>query len=166
MTRPAALLLVVAGLGAGAALAAGPRPQVRAADPVAAGAYLVIIGGCNDCHTAGWDRAPGAVAKEHLLTGNPVGYAGPWGVSYAANLRLYIHSMTAAEWVAKARALKARPPMPSYNLASMSDADLRAVYAYIHSLGPAGDPAPDGLNPGQTPPGPVIVMVPQQESAK
>jgi cytochrome c1 len=164
MARRGVIVLLAAGLLAGLidpGLAADRRPQVRAADPVAAGAYLVVIAGCNDCHTAGWNRAPGQIAKDRLLTGNPIGYAGPWGVSYAANLRLYIHSMTAEKWVETARTLKAKPPMPNYNLASMSDADLRAIYAYIHSLGPAGDPAPDGLPPGQKPSGPVEMMVPQ-----
>jgi mono/diheme cytochrome c family protein len=137
------------------------RPQVRAANPVAAGAYLVIVGGCNDCHTPGWDRSPGAVARERLLTGNPVGYAGPWGVSYAANLRLYFNTMTADKWVETARTLKARPPMPNYNVMTMSEPDLRAIYAYIRSLGPTGQPAPDGLPPGSKPTAPVVVMVPQ-----
>ena len=148
-------------LTGGAAVAAERRPEVRGATPVAAGEYLVTIGGCNDCHTAGWDQHPGAVPKDMRLTGNPIGYAGPWGVSYAQNLRLYINSMTAEKWVETARDLQARPPMPNYNLTSMSDADLRAIYAYIHSLGPAGDPMPDGQQPGEKITSPVVVMVPQ-----
>jgi mono/diheme cytochrome c family protein len=159
MRRLGMMVAVLAVMGA--ARAAEVAPQVHAADPVAAGKYLVTIGGCNDCHTAGWRGTPDGVPADRLLTGNPVGYQGPWGVTYAVNLRTYIHSMTVAKWIETARTLKARPPMPNYNLMSMSDADLRAVYAYIHALGPAGAPAPDSLQPGQTATGPVVVMVPQ-----
>ena len=61
--------------------------QPRAAEPLAVGGgsqiaigeYLVAIGGCNDCHTVGWTRTPGAVPPAQRLTGNPVGWHGPGG---------------------------------------------------------------------------------------
>ncbi len=45
--------------------------------------------------------------------------------------------MTEAQWVKHARQER-MPPMPWFNLAKMTDADLKAVYAYVRSLGAAG----------------------------
>jgi hypothetical protein len=52
--------------------------------------------------------------------------------------------------------------MPWFNLAAMTDEDLRAVYRYVRSLGPKGEPAPQFAAPGQPVNTPVIVFVPQQ----
>src|SRR4051794_39593567 len=54
----------------------------------ARGKYLVQIGGCNDCHTAGYAQNGGQTPTTDWLTGLPVGFRGPWGTSYPANLRL------------------------------------------------------------------------------
>src|SRR5690606_7021051 len=51
-------------------------PYVVAATDSAAGAYVALIGGCNDCHTVGWDRNDGTTPDADRLTGNPVGYRG------------------------------------------------------------------------------------------
>ena len=45
--------------------------------------------------------------------------------------------------------------------ADMSDADLRAMYVFIRSLGPAGQPSPDYVPPGQAVTTPYIVFVPR-----
>ena len=51
--------------------AAGPeQPSVKGQSPVAIGEYLVTIGGCNDCHTDGWNRNPGKVPVAQRLTGS------------------------------------------------------------------------------------------------
>ena len=65
--------------------AAAPAPTV---DLVARGEYLVKTTGCNDCHTPGYAEQQGNVDKAQWLTGSPLGYNGPWGTTYAANLRL------------------------------------------------------------------------------
>ena len=141
--------------------AAGPQvPSVTGASPVATGEYLVAIGGCNDCHTEGWNMAPGQIPAAQRLTGSKVGWSGPWGTSYPTNLRLLVQRMTADGWIQYVAAMHPRPPMPWWNLRAMSEGDLRAMYAYIHSLGPAGDPAPDALPPGQRPTTPAIDAVP------
>lgn len=56
--------------------------------------------------------------------------------------------------MATARALRTRPPMPWFNLQQMHEEDLRALYKFVKSLGPAGQPAPDYLTPDKTPPPP------------
>ncbi len=142
--------------------AAGPEvPSVQGPSPVANGEYLVAIGGCNDCHTDGWNRNPGKVPVAQRLTGSHVGWTGPWGTSYPTNLRLLVQQLTPDGWVQYVASMQPRPPMPWFNMRSMSESDLRAIYAYIHSLGPAGEPAPGALPPGQKPNTLAINTVPQ-----
>jgi mono/diheme cytochrome c family protein len=124
------------------------------------GRYLSIIGGCNDCHTPGYLEKSGAVPESLWLSGSPVGFQGPWGTTYAANLRLVAASMSEAQWLAHARAAR-RPPMPWFNVRTMSDPDLSAIYAYLRSLGPGGAPAPAYVPPGENVATPYIDFVPK-----
>lgn len=119
-----AVTLLLAGCrqnpGAGIAAAGGPppggvaaaaHPPAPAADAVERGRYLVVVGGCNDCHTP-WVPGPeGHPAPDmtRMLSGHPedlvmpappaavgpwiwsgagsnTAFAGPWGVSFASNL--------------------------------------------------------------------------------
>ncbi|HNH89570.1 MAG TPA: c-type cytochrome, partial [Thiobacillaceae bacterium] len=112
------------------------------------GKYLAKVSGCNDCHTPGYMPAEGKVPEKLWLTGSSLGFQGPWGTTYPANLRLYMDKMTEAQWLARARQ-PMRPPMPWFNLKEMSDKDLLALYRYVRSLGPAGEPAPLAAGPGQ-----------------
>lgn len=120
------------------------------------GAYLVRIGGCNDCHTDGYGESGGKVSQAQWLTGSKLGWNGPWGTTYAANLRQYFQKISADEWVRTAHAMQARPPMPWWALHAMTDQDLRALRAFVVNLGPAGAAAPAYLPPGQEPSSPVI----------
>ena len=52
--------------------------------------------------------------------------------------------------------------MPWFNLKEMSDDDLKAVYAYVRSLGPAGVAAPAYVAPGGKVTTPYFVFVPQE----
>ena len=95
--------------------------------------------------------------EKDWLTGDALGWRGPWGTTYAANLRLYFSGgLTEAQWLARARSMEPRPPMPWFNLRAMSDADLSAIYRFAKASGPAGQPAPAYLPPGQQPPQPYI----------
>jgi mono/diheme cytochrome c family protein len=134
-------------------------------DPmVQRGEYLVKIGGCNDCHTAGYPEQAGNVPMSEWLTGAPVGFKGAWGTSYAANLRLTVNGLTEDQWVTFARVPR-RPPMPWFNLRDMNDADLRAMYRFIRDLGPKGERAPAAAAPGVVVNTPVIVFEPRVETA-
>jgi mono/diheme cytochrome c family protein len=144
-------------------LGAAMAGEVTSDASVARGKYLVTIGGCNDCHTAGYPESGGTTPEHDWLAGSPVGYQGPWGTTYAANLRLVIGSMSESEWIAHARKERL-PPMPWFNLAKMTDQDLRAVYAYVKSLGPAGVAAPAYVAPGGKVDTPYIVFVPQTDA--
>ena len=148
-------MTAVLALGTGAALAAD-----HAKASLERGRYLVRIGGCNDCHTAGYLETAGRSPEADWLTGSAVGFQGPWGTTYPANLRLTLANMSEAQWLARARS-EMRPPMPWFNLAAMTDDDLKAMYRYVQSLGAKGDPAPSYAAPGQPVATPYFVFVPQ-----
>lgn len=149
-------LLLTVSVTCGTALAEPPVKQ----NILEHGRYLVRSSGCNDCHTPGYPEAAGHIPQGLWLTGSAIGFQGPWGVTYPANLRLVFHAMTEKQWLVRARS-PMRPPMPWFNLRDMSDADLRAMYVFIRSLGPAGQPSPDYVPPGQAVTTPYIVFVPR-----
>ena len=148
----ASAFLLLAGATASAQVTKAGK---RDAD-LARGRYLVKIAGCNDCHTPDYPEKAGAVPESEWLTGVPVGFQGPWGTTYAANLRLLVPGMTEAGWMTHARQPR-RPPMPWFVLRDMTDADVAAIYRYVKALGPAGQPAPAYVPPGEKPKTPAIV---------
>lgn len=143
----------VCALGWAAGAAAGESPVDR-------GRYLVTIGGCNDCHTPGYMQQGPAMPESEWLTGVAVGFQGPWGTTYPSNLRLVVAGLSEAQWLKHARQERL-PPMPWFNVAKMTDADLKAIYAYIRSLGAPGNPAPAYVAPGGKVTTPYFVFVPQ-----
>jgi mono/diheme cytochrome c family protein len=131
-------------LVASMAAAAGTEADNRL---IERGKYLARVSGCNDCHTPGYMESSGKVPVQQWLTGSAVGFQGPWGTTYPSNLRLAVSGMTEAQWLARART-PMRPPMPWFNLSAMSDRDLIALYRFVRSLGPAGEPTPQAAAPG------------------
>jgi mono/diheme cytochrome c family protein len=117
------------------------------ADDIRHGRYLIQTAGCNDCHTAGYMQKDGHVPETDWLTGDAMGWQGPWGTTYPANLRLLFSRMDEKAWLVRARQ-PMRPPMPSPSLRAMSDDDLKAIYRYVTSLGPKGPMAPAYVPPG------------------
>ena len=137
-----------------------------AATPFAAGAqeeasvelgkYLVMTTGCNDCHTAAYGPKEGNVPEAEWLLGDTVGWRGPWGTTYAVNLRIRLSEMSEDQWVEYAKTFKTRPPMPWFAVNVMTEAHLRSLHKYITSFEEKGEPAPEYLPPGEEPQGPVI----------
>jgi mono/diheme cytochrome c family protein len=151
-----ALLLpaLLMSLPAGAASSQADREMLER------GRYLVGVGACHDCHTPGFNEAAGKVPQSQWLIGSSVGFQGPWGTSYPVNLRLYVRKLTEAQWLARVRQ-PMRPPMPWFNLRDMKDEDLVAMYRFIRSLEPAGEPAPAAAAPGQKVTTPYFDFVPK-----
>ena len=135
---------------------AADTPPESDAKLVDHGRYLVMIGGCNDCHTAGFAPAGGKVPESEWLLGDTLGWSGPWGTTYAPNLRLRLAGMDFPTFKAYARGLVTRPPMPWWAVNAMSERDLEALHAFITGLGPAGEDAPAALPPGVAAAGPVV----------
>lgn len=120
------------------------------------GRYLLKISGCNDCHTPGYALSGGAVPEKEWLTGDSLGWRGPWGTTYPSNLRRYMQTISEEQWLAQAKTRQYRPPMPWFALRDMSEDDLRAIYRFTKHLGAAGAPAPAYLTPEQMPEGPFV----------
>jgi mono/diheme cytochrome c family protein len=156
---------------------------------VARGKYLVELGGCHDCHTPKKMTATGPAPDLSLaLSGQrasqpvapvPAGvlgpaptqwiamtnadqtaWAGPWGVSFAANLTpdkvTGLGSWTLAQFIKTVRTGKhlgvgraILPPMPVQGMAGITDADLRAMFAYLRSIKPVANPVPAPIPPGK-----------------
>lgn len=175
--------LATGGGGAGGtdAASAGNR-AATAADPVARGHYIVEVSGCNDCHTALRMGAHGPERDQALLlAGHPAGpalppppalgdgpwgwvgtttmtaFAGPWGVTYAANLTpddsglgvwteaMFIQAMRTGRHLGSGRPIL--PPMPVDSVGKLTDGDLKAVFAYLRSLPPIANVVPDPQPP-------------------
>ncbi len=156
-------LVVTAGCSAAVSTPAKAPAQteVTGPDALAVGRYIVIVGGCNDCHTPGYAQSGGKAPPEsEWLKGNPVGYRGPWGTTYASNLRLTVASMSKDEFIAMLDTRETLPPMPWQNVRHLSRANKAAVYDYIKSLGAPGDPTPANVPPGQEPTTPYENMIP------
>lgn len=154
--------VIMAGiLGLAAFSAGGTAFADDPGDQVERGRYLVSVSGCNDCHTPGYPESGGTLPESDWLVGSPVGFQGPWGTTYPANLRLLMASRSESQWLEHARTAT-RPPMPWFSLRNMTDEDLKAIYAFVRDLGAKGEPAPDYVPPGQAVLTPFVEFVPKQ----
>ena len=156
------------------------------ADQIKRGDYLATIGGCHDCHSPKNYDANGVPSpdKTRLLSGHPAGdpvpavpsgvidpngwvsltnahftaWAGPWGVSFAANLtphqitgsgawteESFISALRTGKHLGMGRPIL--PPMPWFNLVDAPKDDLVAIFAYLQSLPPIDNRVPDPIPP-------------------
>jgi mono/diheme cytochrome c family protein len=144
----------VSSIAADAPAKSATKPAIN--KDVERGRYLVMITGCHDCHTPNFLVNGGKTPEKDFLTGGTLGWRGPWGTTYPANLRLYFQEMTEEQWVGVAKEIQRRPPMPYYSLNAMAETDVRAIYQYIRSLGRAGVSAPKFVSADKEPPQPYV----------
>lgn len=148
-------------IGLLATVAIGFTPTAFAAEvSVERGKQVSIVGGCHDCHTAGYNESGGKIDPATALKGIPVGWRGPWGTTYAMNLRITAGTRTEDGFLDFAKNFTARPPMPFYNVHAMDESDIRSLYQYIKSLGAPGEQMPEALPPDQEPKTPYVVIAP------
>ena len=164
------------------ALVSAATPAAAEDARVGRGAYLVRIMGCNDCHTP-WKLGPRGPEPDmsRALTGHPAdvtmppapapampwswtaaatntAFAGPWGVSFTANLtpdpdtglgkwteEMFIATMKTGKHEGKGRPVL--PPMPVQMLAALEDQDIRALFAYLKSLPSVRNRVPAPIDP-------------------
>jgi hypothetical protein len=149
-------------------------PASPAARPLSAraarGKYIVSTSGCHDCHTP-WKVGPNGPEPDmsRALSGHPeslqmpaapalpegpwlvtiaatnTAFAGPWGVSFTANLTPDADTGLGA-WTVRdfkqtirtgrhmGRGREVLPPMPIMVYNHFTDADLEAVYAYLRTI--------------------------------
>lgn len=126
------------------------------------GLYVSIIGACHDCHTEGYSENGGVIDPERALKGSSIGRQGPWGTTYPGNLRLVVSRLSEDGFIMVAKNTEFTPPMPWYNLRSMTEDDLRSLYRYVRSLGDPGELGPAFVQPGNRVNTPFIVLAPPQ----
>jgi hypothetical protein len=167
------------------AVSASVFAQAGTKDQLKRGGLLATFGGCHDCHSpktmtpqgpvpdtarllSGYQATqavppipPGAMApgKWTVMTNDDLtAWAGPWGVSFAANLTpdkaTGLGAWTADQFIKTMRTGKhmgvgrpVLPPMPVQNVAALGDADLNALFAYLRSLKPIQNQVPAPLPP-------------------
>jgi len=98
--------------------------------------YIIKTAGCNDCHTTGYAEAAGKIPERDWLKGDAMGWRGPWGTTYASNLRLYMQKLSEAQWIKVSRSIEFRPPMPWFVLREMTEQDLS--HLSVHQKSGAG----------------------------
>jgi hypothetical protein len=161
------LTIVLAALAIGAIPAAG-----SASDEVSVerGLLVSIIGGCHDCHTQGYNESEGKIDPAKALMGSSVGWRGPWGTTYARNLRrVAAEGATEDGFLRNMKSLRTLPPMPWYNVRAMPESDLRSLYRYLKSLDPVDprdDFVPASVPPGEEPKTAFIVLAPPQRKGQ
>jgi len=143
------------------------------------GEYLVVTGLCHDCHTPlkmGPDGPEPDMSR--MLSGHPqdmqlppapaptgpwimsaaatlTAWAGPWGVSYTANLTPdpetgVLRDFTEEQFIKAMRTGKHQgqgrnilPPMPWPWIGKKTDEDLKAIFAYLRQIPPIKNKVPD-----------------------
>jgi mono/diheme cytochrome c family protein len=153
---------------------------LAAAVSVERGRYLVTGAGCNDCHTP-LTMGPNGPAPDmsRMLSGHPeamklppppamaptdpwnwagaatlTAFAGPWGISYAANLtpdqntglgiwteEMFVDALRTGKHMGTSRPIL--PPMPWMFYKEMTDDDLKSIYAYLQSVPAIANRVPD-----------------------
>src|SRR6185369_17030015 len=143
----------------------------------------VNAGGCHNCHTPVkmGDSGP-KPDMTRALSGHPetmaigtgpnlgqgpwlwasaatnTAFAGPWGISYAANLTpdvntglgiwtedMFIRAIRTGRHMGTSRPIN--PPMPWPMYRNATDGDLKAIWAYLRSLKPVSNHVPEYLEP-------------------
>ena len=156
---------------------------VRLTTEQARGQYLMSTSACMDCHTP-WklgDKGP-EPDTTRLYSGHPeqlkmppaptlpegpwvmtagatnTAWAGPWGVSFTANLTPDIETglgrWSEADFIRTirtgrhmGRGREVLPPMPIAVYNHFTDRDLKAIYAYLRTIPPIRNKVPDPVPP-------------------
>jgi mono/diheme cytochrome c family protein len=166
---------------------AAPAQTSPAADKTARGKYLVATSGCHDCHTP-FKLGPKGPEPDmsRALSGHPqdmtmppvpalppgspwlvvssatnTAHAGPWGVSFTANLTPDADTGTGL-WTAQdfkatlrtgrhlGRGREILPPMPVPVYNNMTDEDLESIFAYLRTVPPIRNKVPEPWAPPAT----------------
>ncbi|HYM29430.1 MAG TPA: c-type cytochrome [Steroidobacteraceae bacterium] len=92
-----------------------------------------------------------------LATNDLTAWTGPWGTSFAANLtpdatglgawtlKDFVKTMRSGKHLGGTRDIL--PPMPWFNMAGLSDTELRALFAYLKSVKPIANRVPEPIPP-------------------
>jgi mono/diheme cytochrome c family protein len=90
-------------------------------------------------------------------------FVGPWGTSYTANLtpdsatgigawteEVFVKTLRTGKHLGQDNGRQILPPMPWYNVAKLSDQDIKAIYTYLRTIPPINNRVPAPLSPEET----------------
>lgn len=182
-----AALLFAAVVVSAQAQTAAAAPGSMTVEKAARGKYLVATSGCMDCHTP-FKMGPKGPEPDmsRMLSGHPqdlkmppapllpqgpwlivssgtnTAHAGPWGVSFTANLTPdketglgdwtvddFKKTIRTGRHLGRGREILPPMPIPVYN--NMTDEDLEAVFAYLRTIPPIKNRVPEPWAPVATP---------------
>jgi len=111
-----------------------------AGDPVKYGAHLANLAGCGDCHTS--QVQDKEVPGMDFAGGQP--FPGPWGNVASANITpdatgiIYYDEALFQQVLrtGEVNGQKLNPTMPVMIYKNLNDGDLKAIFAYLHTLKP------------------------------
>jgi mono/diheme cytochrome c family protein len=155
---PLALVLTLAGLWAAPA---------AAESTVERGRYLATIMDCGGCHTPG--ALTGQPDMAHALGGSAVGFEIPGvGVFYPPNLTSDKEAglgnwsedeiITAVRTGVRPDGRELAPVMPWHSYGALTDADAKALAAFIKTLPPFPQKAPGPFGPNERPTAPYLTV--------
>ena len=180
-TAALALTAVVIGSGVLSERAAAQSGSVSD-ELVARGRYLVTTSACHDCHTP-LKLGPNGPEPDfsRMLSGHPqdlemppppapigpwtsafsgtnTAWAGPWGVSFTANLtpdpdtglgrwtlRNFMDTIRSGRHMGRGREIL--PPMPIPMYKNFTDEDLTAIFAFLQNIPPVSNRVPEPRPP-------------------
>lgn len=181
-----AFILLLTGCRNSSKTAIAENTELSVTQLIEKGNYFVTIMGCNDCHSPKELGPQGPeVVPDLMLSGYPAlrpfkkvdpelikkgwilfdadltAAAGPWGVSFAANLTS--DQTGIGNWTEEnfRRALKEGrykgleasrmllPPMPWANFTGISNDDIKAIFQYLKSTKPVSNVVPLSISPVQ-----------------
>jgi hypothetical protein len=143
------------------------------------GKYLVSVMDCHGCHTPFKNGAPDMTRmlmghpQDMKITSAPVtpagwgmvvaetntAWAGPWGVSFTTNLtpdttgignwseEAFVNTIRKGKHLGTGRDIL--PPMPWASYNNLTDADLKAIYAYLKTIPKISNRVPAPLPPAK-----------------
>lgn len=148
------------------------------------GKYLVTTMGCNDCHSPKkMEENKPVIISDLMLSGYPsdrkivkfndqmikegfvmfypdfTAAAGPWGVSFAANIssdqtgignwteEQFKKSLTQGKYKGIDNSRMLMPPMPWENFVNLKDTDVHAIFSYLKSIKPVNNVVPPIVMP-------------------
>ena len=189
-----ALLALIAGCAPKSSQSEGGMHEAAAImmpSPVERGKYLAMTIACGDCHTP-FSMAPGEEPmpdSTRLFSGAPEGapypvwtpadmeqrqalglfgvghsYAGPWGVSFSANITpdtatgigewtegAFIQALRTGKHQGQPDGRPIMPPMPWPSYTNLTDSDLKALWAYLRTIPPVANQVPLPVPPPMPP---------------
>jgi len=177
----AIIALAGAALLVGSAPKAKAKPETQLSTQIQRGEYLVKFGDCATCHTPLKFGPNGPEPdKTRFLSGHPeaaklpppdlkpgpwfaatagmTAWAGPWGISYAANItpdkntgigiwteQMFLSAMRTGKHMGAGRPIL--PPMPWQSIGTLNDDDIKAIYAYLQTVPAITNHVPEPATP-------------------